>query len=65
MHMQCIKTLPSSKSEELQCTYPPYIQNQLDKREVLCRFHAMEKVVRTAHETKQTVEQTVAELNIS
>jgi hypothetical protein len=65
MHMQCIKTVPSSKTKEEQCTYPPYVQSQTDKREVLCRFHLMDKVVRHAHEKKQTVEQTVADLNIS
>lgn len=63
--MQCIKTVPSLKTKVEQCTYPPYIQNQLDKREVLCKFHALEKVVRQAHEKKQTVEETVAALNIS
>lgn len=62
--MQCIMTNPSSASEE-RCKYPPYIQNQLDKREVLCKFHAMEKVVKTAHATKKSVKETVADLNIS
>lgn len=63
--MQCIKTVPSSKTKEEQCTYPPYIQNQLEPREVLCRFHLMDKVVRQSHEKKQTVAETVAALNIS
>ena len=61
--MKCIKTNPTFASQ--QCSNTPFIQNELDKREVLCRFHAMDKVVRTAHAKKQTVEQTVADLNIS
>ena len=61
--MKCIKTNPSFASQ--QCSDTPFIQNQLDKREVLCRYHAMDKVVRTAHTNKQTVKQAVADLNIS
>jgi hypothetical protein len=59
--MQCIMTNPSSASEE-RCEYPPYIQNQLDKREVLCKFHAMEKVVKHAHEKKSTPADAAADL---
>ncbi len=61
--MKCIKTNPSFASQ--QCSNEPFIQNELDKREVLCRYHTMDKVVRTAHTNKQTVKQAVADLNIS
>ena len=64
INMQCVKQHVSSGSEE-RCDMPPYIQNQLEKREVLCRHHLMEKVVKSAHATKLSVEETVANLNIT
>jgi len=48
--MKCIKTNPTFTEER--CSFPPYIQSNLDKGKVLCRYHAMDELVNHAHVNK-------------
>jgi len=51
--MKCIKYNPTHTAER--CTFPPYIQSNLDKGKVLCRYHAMEELVTFAWKNKLKV----------
>ena len=48
--MQCIKTSPPFTEER--CSFPPYIQSNLEKGKVLCKYHAMDEIVNSAHQNK-------------
>lgn len=48
--MKCIRENPTHTEER--CVFPPFIQSKLEKGKVLCRYHAMDEIVNSAHQNK-------------
>jgi len=51
--MKCIRNNPTHTEER--CSFPPYIQSNLEKGKVLCRYHAMDELVNFAHKNKLSI----------
>lgn len=51
--MECIRENVMNKDKR--CVFPPYIQSQLNKGVVLCKYHAMDELVNYAHKNKISI----------